>query len=417
MPDKHLPPLGNDAARRAHFIVGDPIRGAAALFVFSFHVALAALFVSGFQFNRSAYDAAFGPIPSEILDNAELAVYAFFALSGYLIGRPFVHAYLQGERSPGVPKYLRRRILRIMPGFLVVVTIALLRFGTLDASSAEVVEVYVLAQAYDLTPSTLVQGIFGHLWTVSTEMGFYLLLPVGMFALLRFTPGRLGMRGRFSLLLAGCLAVALGSLAIRYAQPQTVGYSRWLSSVLFAFTPGVMLAALEAFLPSRAPGARWSRVAVPVLVGVGLVLCLAFATMEARSPTVLAAFAALGTSALIGAALVKQWSGRGTWRILDIRPLHWIGQRSYSFYLIHVPILWDLQGRLEGRIDDPKLAFAVLFAAALSLSAGFAALGFQYVERPYMEMDRWPWQRPKSMPSPAIASEVATPEPALVPER
>lgn len=394
MPDKRLAPHGNDAARRAHFIVGDPVRGCAAVSIFTFHVGLAALFVTGFEFDGASYYEAYGAIAGEMLENARIGIYAFFALSGYLIARPFAHAYLRGEPGPDLRRYLRRRVLRIVPGLLLVITAALIRFGTLDASAGDVLRLYTLLYVYDLTQPTLQQGVFGHLWTVHAEMGFYVLLPLALIVVAALTGPRLGMRGRFVLLLVLLISAAFASLAFRHAAPHTVAYARWLPSILFAFVPGIALAGMEAFIPLRAVARpRLTRVGVIGLVVVGLLLVLAFAALGQRSPAITGSCAALGTSALIGAALLKQWSGRGAWRILDNKALHWLGERSYSFYLIHVPVIWDLQFRLEGRIDDPKLAFATLFVAAFSLTAGLATLGFHYVERPCMEMNRWPWER------------------------
>jgi peptidoglycan/LPS O-acetylase OafA/YrhL len=80
-----------------------------------------------------------------------------------------------------------------------------------------------------------------------------------------------------------------------------------------------------------------------------------------------------------------------------------------------VPVVWDLQFRFQGQFESPKLAFVVLFAAAFSLSAGLATLGFHYVERPFMAMRRWPWQRTASVTPAAQPGAPPTSEPALAP--
>ncbi|HEY5879949.1 MAG TPA: acyltransferase, partial [Nakamurella sp.] len=74
-----------------------------------------------------------GRVTGGIVDLGTIAVDGFFALSGFLIARSYLH-------SPSVGRFLWRRFLRIMPGFWVclLVTAAvllplsqLLQFGTM----------------------------------------------------------------------------------------------------------------------------------------------------------------------------------------------------------------------------------------------------------------------------------------------
>ncbi|MEX2195990.1 MAG: acyltransferase [Thermoleophilaceae bacterium] len=399
---------------RDRFVAGDPIRGGAALIIFTFHVALASLFITGFEFGRDDQRDAFGPFLPLILDNAELVVYAFFVLSGYLIGRPFVQAFLGYRPPPRLGKYGRRRFMRIMPAFWIVVTLAVIRFGTLDSSTLDVVGIYALMQSYDVAAGPLVQGVLGQLWTVHVEAWFYALLPLGAIGLTFACGRRLSRNGRIVALFALLLLVALASLAIRQALPHNIPHLRWASALMFGFVPGVALAALETFVPRHATGRAWTGWATVGLVVVGVLFCLAFNEWYLRSPAITGALAALGTTAFVAAALLHQWSGRRLSRLFDNRPVNWLGERSYSFYLLHVPILWEMQLRFDGTVTTPWAAFGLLFGCTFVLSALGATVGYRYVERPSMGLDPWFWERKQSLPVEAAPAE---PAPALAPKR
>src|SRR3954451_2863760 len=59
----------------------------------------------------------------------DMGVTIFFVISGFLIYRPWVHARLRGEPSPLVRVYAWRRLLRIVPGYWVALTLVTLAIG------------------------------------------------------------------------------------------------------------------------------------------------------------------------------------------------------------------------------------------------------------------------------------------------
>ena len=91
-------------------IAGDGVRGVGALFVFATHVCLLA---DPAQTNLLNYGWA-----APILGHIDLALSAFFVLSGYLIARPFTRAYVAGTRRPRLRSYVRNRRLRVVPARL-----------------------------------------------------------------------------------------------------------------------------------------------------------------------------------------------------------------------------------------------------------------------------------------------------------
>ena len=83
---------------------------------------------------------------------------------------------------------------------------------------------------------------------------------------------------------------------------------------------------------------------------------------------------------ILGAATAATYLAR----ILASRPLVWLGEISYSIYMIHFPVLlvtrrfWERVGFLQWSASGKALAFAVTVAIVIAL----AALLFYVVERP-----------------------------------
>ena len=98
------------------------MRGVGALFVFTTHVCLLADTVP--DNNLLSYGWA-----APILGHIDLALSAFFVLSGYLIARPYARAYVAGTRRPRLRNYARNRVLRVVPVFYLLTVLVLLRFG------------------------------------------------------------------------------------------------------------------------------------------------------------------------------------------------------------------------------------------------------------------------------------------------
>lgn len=148
----------------------DGLRAVAALAVLAFHVGGQ----TGITFQ--------GTIGGRLGSRADVAVAIFFVLSGLLLYRPWARATLAGTRSgPGTGTYLWRRALRILPLYWVLVAVALTVYssGHLD-SPATWLRWLTLTQIYDLSPWWELPGPHGlaHVWSLSTEVAFYLLLPL-----------------------------------------------------------------------------------------------------------------------------------------------------------------------------------------------------------------------------------------------
>ncbi len=67
--------------------------------------------------------------------------------------------------------------------------------------------------------------------------------------------------------------------------------------------------------------------------------------------------------------------------LLSRRPVHWLGVRSYSLYLVHEPIVVALA--LDFRLTNAPIWFAIV---AIALSIAVAAAFYRLVERPAVRL-------------------------------
>jgi len=180
---------------RGHLPVLDAYRAVAAIAVVATHV--------GYQTGQTLH-GLFG----SVLSRLDIGVALFFALSGFLLYRPWAVAQMSGRPGPRVQGYLWRRALRILPAYWVVVVVALSGLPDNDgASPATWVANLGLVQIY--VPDTLTHGLT-QMWSLSTEVAFYLLLPVLAWATTKASRGRVSPLGAAAVLGVGLMAVNVG---------------------------------------------------------------------------------------------------------------------------------------------------------------------------------------------------------------
>ena len=105
----------------------------------------------------------------------DLAVAVFFALSGFLLWRGHAAAARGLRHRPPTGHYLRSRIVRIMPGYLVAVVVILALLPDAHADLTVWLANLTLTQVY--VPLTLTAGLT-QMWSLAVEVSFYLVLPL-----------------------------------------------------------------------------------------------------------------------------------------------------------------------------------------------------------------------------------------------
>jgi peptidoglycan/LPS O-acetylase OafA/YrhL len=112
----------------------------------------------------------------------------------------------------------------------------------------------------------------------------------------------------------------------------------------------------------------------------------------------LAAFVACG--ALLSAALAREWTTGATWKLLDRRPLHWVGARAYGIYLVHLLVIYELRPLTE-KGSSAAVALLMVLPLVLVISLLVGDLSWRFYEKPLLQR-RLPWRSPVAPLAPAV---------------
>lgn len=388
--DRHT--LGTtDATRTArtprHLPYIDGIRGASACYVVLFHM---------YQFAGARFA---GSPPGwwrlfKVLSYGDCGVAVFIVLSGYCLMLP-VAANSDLQVQGGLRRFAIRRLRRLGPGYaaalvgssIVIASIPVLHrhSATLwDASlpafsTGTIVAHLLLVQNWSRTWR---YEIDTPMWSVALEAQIYAVFVLGLLPLWR---RRIGRRPGLAVLAAcSVVTVALMAAGLSWAQP-------WM---LLLFALG--MCAAEASQRSIA----WIRGRVDVVVVLSVAAVVATLAVERRvlhsyDSVVFVREVVVGVAAAL-LLLALQHADADDARLTQLigtvcstRPLRWLGEISYSLYLVHFPITGAiaLTWVYGARFGVPE-NFAVILLVAGSLSI-VAATGFHRLfERPYVARRR-----------------------------
>lgn len=284
----------------------------------------------------------------------ELAVDGFFLLSGYLI-------LLSWQAQPSALAFLRKRVLRILPGYMVAAALCILLVGPLAAGATGYFSSFwlggtafsVLTLSAPETPAVFAgshyAGVNNALWTIRYEFLCYLLVLV---------LGVAGVARRRSVLVVLAAALPLlfiadrsGALALAGVRVAGAGQVMLRLSAFFAM--GMLYACCW-------PRPRWS----PWWGGA---LALALAAAMLRSETAEPALLLCGAYLLFCAAYAK------------LPCLEWVQRlpdASYGTYLYGWPA-----GKLLAWYW-PGIGLGPLTLLALLLAYGCGLASWHWVEKP-----------------------------------
>ncbi len=362
---------------RRYFPQLEGMRAVAALGVLTTHVA--------FQ-TRTVEIPVLGPI----LGRLDLAVALFFALSGFLLWRPYAASARRPEiPAPNVPRYLRHRIVRIWPAYtLAVIAVFTLLPQARGASATVWLANLTLTQVY--FPLTLAPGLT-QMWSLSVEVAFYALLPLIGVALMALR----GARARLRIPLL--LAVGAASLGWAWLVPvlnlaDGVEGKNWVFGHLPWFLAGLILAELTTAAELTAYPSRLTHRAVaisanrPLMLGVAVVAyglaCTPLAgpvgmgdlaNMQYVGKMVLGAIAAY-------AVLAPLVCSAGPFRFLNSGPMTALGRWSYGIFIWHLAVLTGVFGLFGIPAFDGR--FVTVWILTVLLTIGVSAASYAFVEDP-----------------------------------
>lgn len=384
---------------RSHqqFPLLDSLRALAALSILVVHVAI-------FTLESNA------PLYGRFLAHLDIGVPFFFLLSAFLLYRPFLAARVEGMPRLSFREYAKRRFIRIMPAYWLVLTVAAIVPGFAGTFSGNWWVYYGLLQSYPVY--TVDSGCaldpyacgIPIAWSLTIEVGFYILLPL----LVLFTSwlsARLPRVPWLRLELAVFAAISAVSFAVMSVAPATntrvflffspIGRGWW-------FALGLALAALSVWASQRDAEPRfvytirWYPGRL-VLAAVALYVLSTYlmsgsqlAFPSADQTEFLLQFALVGViAALLLAPAVFGTEGGGLYRAALAHPLlSWLGLVSYGIFLWQFPVLVGLMDL--GLIDalSRQVKFAVVLAATVAGTVACAAGSYYALERPLMRWSR-----------------------------
>jgi len=366
--------------RRTRFPALDGLRAIGALAVVTTHV--------GFHTGTSLH----GPFAG-LLARLDVGVAIFFAISGFLLYRPHAVAWFEGTLPPLTLPYLRNRALRILPALWVAVLLAaLLVPHKADVIWTTYVQHATLTQIYfnGLAADGLTQ-----LWSLATEVAFYLLLPSLARLLTGYErPTRRSVRWRLAVLGAFTLLGPAWMAGVNATGHPRAGL--WLPGYVGWFAVGMGFALWQVARSSGrlGPSALDTLTKIPGTVwGVGFALLLIAATPVAGPYNL--------SAPTPGQALVKSLLYTGiaacvlfpaltptarTASVLGGRVGHVAGDISYGVFAYHLIVL-SLVEQISGYTLFSG-RFALLYFPTLVVSATVAAASYYGMERPVMRLGR-----------------------------
>lgn len=359
------------SAPSTRFVAGDPVRAVAALAVLVFHAALIGSLLNFGGGVHTPIERSLGTPGA----NLDVGLFLFFSLSGYLIGRPFVASWLLGRELPSIRRYAERRVRRIVPLFWLVCAVLVIRLGVHGGQVGETLAVPAFAQW--VGESTLRQHL-QQAWTLDAELAFYALVP-----LLALLAARLPVRPgvpRLAVLATTVVALAAASLVALGAWPST--FDKTPVGALFAFAPGVALAAAEPWALPRLRGTGAGRAIAWGLAALAVAAAaMLLGPIGREHPALRDGVGTLLAGGVVGALLVWQWTAGRAPRLLDNPPLRALGRWSYGIYVLHWPLMLEIVRHMH-RSGSARRTTLELLAMALPATIALAALTWRLVERP-----------------------------------
>ena len=298
----------------------------------------------------------------------------FFAISGYLICKTFYRDIENSStKRDALASFWQRRIARLLPAVIVWVILSIII--SIFTNSTPNTNPWLVAQS-------AVTGIFGVsniywasciqlslqcgnpdynavTWSLSLEWQLYAISTI-LFSALGFK--------------RGITWLAIIAIAMSILPAPSFSFPWVLRPQAFTIGAIVYIATKNRRITMR------PLTSIAILLA-GLLICI-LAPLNIPHPYMIPAI-----SAGAGLCLISALSGRSLFAALPGNILEWIGERSYSIYLCHLPlILATREMTVRFDFNEPSyLNFLTSLIMAISLIAIAANLSYKYIEIPFQK--------------------------------
>ena len=324
-----------------------------------------------------------------------VGVDVFFVISGFLITSHIMKDV--ANKTFSIIKFWARRIRRLLPASFAVllVTYAVIILAVPSALWAQwlrevqasliYAENWVLAaDSVDYLALANSASPTQHFWSLAVEEQFYFVWPliVGLSALLAGKSSRNAARTRtISLVLFATVFVSslIFGVYLTFTEPSIAYFSTPVRAWEFA------LGGLVAFMPARkrpvgSTGFALIGLAMIAVTGIGYKASMAF-------PGWLAIIPVLGTGLLIWSRVDSGWLHK----LFGLKLVQFVGDRSYSIYLWHWPIIILLPYVLHHEINT------LMRLTILVLSMVMAWISHKFIEEPFISGRKLSFARPRTV--------------------
>jgi peptidoglycan/LPS O-acetylase OafA/YrhL len=306
-----------------------------------------------------------------------IGVDIFFAISGFVVTRVLLRS-----REEGYLPFMGRRAKRLLPAYFALLAVAVAM--ALFPHQLGIKDGFLGAQAWAWLFVANVGASFNggmldggginlvHLWSLCVEFQFYALWPFIVW----------GTSGRRRLLAMASVAVA--ALIFRCWAAWEGVYYNAIYSLTFFRMDAFAFGGLAALAVGRQQLGRWSfPTAILLLAPVVAYLVSTVAWHKADPLVQTVGYSLLGAGAAsLVLALFDGAAPRIVRAVFANKVLKWVGDRSYSLYLWHLPFQSPINGFLRSEMREISDAKLMLLSVLLNTTVAtvLAELSFRFLE-------------------------------------
>lgn len=342
-----------------------------------------------------------------LANTGSFGVAFFFVLTGFVVtwsARP-------GDRAA---LFWRRRFFKLYPSHIVVslIILILLLISGAPVEWLQALASFVLVQAWVPDVNYLLYAVNGPTWSLNIDVAAYAAFPLLYLLIRRIRPERLWWWAVGVMALAVVLPylarVILPDSPPSLFSPTVSWPQHWFGfyfpiTRLIEFVVGILMARIVL-------AGRW--IGFGVAPAALLTLAVHLATLRVSIFDGYTFIPLIPIALLVAAVAASDVSGRRT--ILNSAAMVWLGERMYSFFLIHITVMfsvhalfsheWGVSGFYHPKAFGTVQAFGLLIGLFL-LCLVLASVLYALVERPVMRR----WSRPRRTGAPGATSSINQP--------
>lgn len=332
-------------------------------------------FITYYQDRIGDLPGLISPIVSFLFGDSYSGVMLFFGISGFILGMPFVNQYGYDGKKINLKQYFKRRITRLEPPYIVVLTLLFLLniFFTDKGGFMTLLPHYIASFFYS---HNIIYGGFPVLnpvfWSLEVEIQFYVLAP--LFAMV-FKLNKIYRR-----LILIFILFSWKYLFLKYDPFEFISLYRYVHYFLAGFLAADLYLDYKEKLK---PSVLFDLLCIIAMIlmwngirpfGIDLLYIVVILTMT-------------------GATIYFK-------KFLSLPIVYIIGGMCYTIYMLHQRIMYLVLERfMEGTLimGNAYIDFLVRLTFILGVIGIISCLFFMLVERPTMKKEWWKYRSIKKL--------------------